>query len=203
MDLFGFEPPPPKLKRPAGPRAGRYRLFFALFPERGAAEKILALGAELKSRHRLAGKLHLKERLHLTLDHLGDFEGKPEDIVKAASEAAGELAAQCEGFAVRLDRTVSFGRDGETRPLVLTDAGGSNAALEEFRDRLWSGLAARKLPGPSRKSFTPHVTLLYSSQGLNDQAVDLVTWHASEFVLVHSALGDKQYEVLGRWSLQA
>jgi RNA 2',3'-cyclic 3'-phosphodiesterase len=184
-------------------RVGRYRLFFALFPEGGAAEKILALGAGLKSRHGLAGKLHLKERLHLTLDHLGDFVDKPADIVKSASEAASELAAQWEGFAVRLDRTVSFGRDGENRPLVLTDAGGSNAALEEFRDRLWSGLAERQLPGPSRKSFTPHVTLLYSPQGLTGQAVDAITWHARELVLVHSALGDGQYEVLDRWPLGA
>lgn len=203
MDLFGFEPPPPPLRRPPAPREGNDRLFFALFPDGHAAQKLLELGAELKKRHRLAGKLHLENRLHLTMDHLGDFADKPQEIVKAASVAASGLAAQCNSFAVSLDRVVSFGRGKESRPLVLRDSGANNPGLAEFRGRLWDALAAREIPGGSRSSFTPHVTLLYDAQVLAEEAVGTITWQVHELVLVHSLMKQTRYEVLGRWPLQS
>jgi 2'-5' RNA ligase len=185
------------------PRAGNDRLFFALFPDAHAARKVLELGAGFKSRHQLAGKLHLENRLHLTLDHLGDFAGLPQDMVSAASAAAGELAAQCNRLVVRLDRVVSFGRGRQSRPLVLKDSGEGNPDLEEFRGRLWDALAARELPGGPRSSFTPHVTLLYDARVLAEEAVGMITWQTQELVLIHSLMQQTRYEVLGRWSLQA
>lgn len=184
------------------PREGNDRVFFALFPDGHAARKLLDLGAELKSQHRLSGKLHQESRLHLTLDHLGDFAGKPQDIVDDASVAAGELAAQCNSFPVSLDRVVSFGRGKESRPLVLRDSG-ANPGLEEFRGGLWDALAARKITGGSRSSFTPHVTLLYDAQVLAEEAVATIAWQAQELVLVHSMMKQTRYEVLGRWPLRS
>jgi 2'-5' RNA ligase len=184
------------------PREGNDRLFFALFPDVHATREMLELGTKLKSRHRLAGKLHLENRLHLTLDHLGDFAGMPQDIVKAAGVAAGELAAQCNSFPVSLDQVVSFGRGQESRPLVLRDSGANNPGLGEFRGRLWDALAARKIPGASRSSFTPHVTLLYDAQVLAEQAVGMIAWQALELVLVHSLVKQTRYELLGRWPLR-
>jgi 2'-5' RNA ligase len=201
VDLFGFEPPPPKLKRTPVLREGNDRLFFALFPDADAAEQMLALGADIKSRHRLTGELHLQDRLHLTLDHLGDFKGRPQDVVERASKAASEVAAGQAGFAVSLDRIVSFGRGEGSRPLVLTDASTGNPGLAEFRGRLWDALAAEKLAGGSRSSFSPHVTLLYDAQVLTEETADAITWRAQEFVLIHSFMRQTRYEMLGRWSL--
>lgn len=200
MDLFGFEPPP-KLKRAAVLREGNDRLFFALFPDADATDRMLALGADIKSRHRLTAQLHLQDRLHLTLDHLGDFKGKPQDVVERASRAASEVAAGQAGFVVSLDRIVRFGRGDGSRPLVLTDAGTGNPGLAEFRGRLWDALAAEKLRGASRSSFSPHVTLLYDAHVLAEERVDAVTWRAQEFVLIHSFMRQTRYEILGRWSL--
>jgi 2'-5' RNA ligase len=203
MDLFGFEPPPPPLRRPPVPREGDDRLFFALFPDPDAAQKMLELGAGFKSRLRLAGELHEQNRLHLTLDHLGDFAGKPQDLVRAAEAAAGALAAQCRSFTVTLDRVMSFVRGRKSRPLVLKDAGTGNPDLAEFRRRLWDALAAAGVPGVSRSSFTPHVTLLYDAQLVPEEAVGAIAWQAHELVLVHSMMKQTRYEMLGRWLLSS
>jgi RNA 2',3'-cyclic 3'-phosphodiesterase len=184
-------------------REGNYRLFFALFPDAHATRKMLELGAEFKNRHRLSGKLHLETRLHLTLDHVGDFAGKPGDIVEAASLAASELASRCHSFTVSLDQVVSFGRGKDSRPLVLKDSAAGNPELTDFRGRLWDALAAAKLPGAPRASFTPHVTLLYDARTVAAEAVGAVAWQAQELVLIHSLLKQTQYEVLGRWTLQS
>lgn len=202
MDLFGFEQPPPRLKRPLAPSNGRCRLFFALFPDGDARGKLLELGADLQSRHRLAGKVQQEDRLHLTLDHLGDFASFPQEFVKAASEAAGELAARYSRFPVSLNRFVSFRRRGENLPLVLKDSTGANPELQNFRASLWKALAERNVPGDARSSFTPHVTLMYSPQILAEEAVDAIEWQAQEFLLIHSFIRETRYEVLGRWALK-
>jgi 2'-5' RNA ligase len=199
--LFGEASPPPKLKRPAAPRAGLYRLFFALFPNEAAVQEMHALGTAAKGQFGLAGKLHAHNRLHLTLDHLGDFENKPHDIVKAACAAADEIQASVGSFPVRLDRFLSFGRHAETRPVVLKDSDGGNPALRQFRSTLWDALASRGVPGGTRSSFTPHVTLLYDPQVVPEQPVQTITWPAADFVLLHSAMRETRYEVLGRWPL--
>lgn len=201
MDLFGFEPPPPPLRRPRVPREGNDRLFFALFPDADAAGNMLELGAGFKSRLRLAGELHGQKRLHLTLDLLGDFAGKPLDTVQAAEAAAGALAAQCSSFTVSLDRVVSFSRGQKSRPLVLKEGGAGSPELAEFRRRLWDALAAAGVPGGSRSSFTPHVTLLYDAQPVPEEAVGAIAWQAHELVLVHSMMKQTRYDMLGRWPL--
>ncbi|MGQ2979238.1 MAG: 2'-5' RNA ligase family protein [Polaromonas sp.] len=203
MDLFGFEPPPPRLKRSPAPRLGSCSLFFALLPDAEARRKMLALGAELKSRHRLAGKLQPEQRLHLTLDHLGDFGSVPHDIVKVAGDAASALAAGCAGFAVGLDRIVSFGRGDSSRPVVLRDSGAGPPGLREFRDRLWDALAACGVAGGPRSAFSPHVSLLYDQQVLAEEPVDPIRWQAQQWVLLYSVPKQPHYEVLGRWAFRS
>jgi 2'-5' RNA ligase len=202
VDLFGFEQPPPRLKRPPAPSKGRCRLFFALFPDADARGKLLEFGSDLQSRHRLGGKLQLEDRLHLTLDHLGDFASIPHEFVKAASDAAGGLASQYSSLPVSLNRIVSFGRRRESLPLVLKDSKGANPELQNFRASLWSALAERHVPGEGRSSFTPHVTLMYSPQILAEEVVDAIEWQAQEFLLIHSFIRETRYEVLGRWALK-
>jgi 2'-5' RNA ligase len=125
----------------------------------------------------------------------------PQDTVKAACEAASGLQACSSRFSVHLNRVVSFGRHAEKRPLVLRDSGEANLMLKAFRINLWDALAAKEVPGGPRSSFTPHVTLLYDAQMVSEHAVNAVSWEAHEFVLLHSAMQETRYEVLGRWPL--
>ena len=57
------------------------RLFFALFPDPGTAERIAAVAARLRERHGLTGPALAAERFHITLSHLGDYHGLPADLV--------------------------------------------------------------------------------------------------------------------------
>ncbi|MES2413018.1 MAG: 2'-5' RNA ligase family protein [Pseudomonadota bacterium] len=200
--LFG-DAPPANLKRPAVPRKGRYRLFFALFPAQAAVAQLLEIGSSLGGQFGLTGRLHAGDRLHMTLDHIGDFDSKPEAIIQAACDAASEVQARTSGFPVSLNRVLSFGRNADKHPLVLKDSTAANLKLKEFRADLWDALAARNVPGASRNSFTPHVTLLYEAHVVPEHPVDAVSWSATEFVLLHSAMMETRYEVLGRWQLQA
>lgn len=49
--------------------------------------------------------------------------------------------------------------------------------------------------------FTPHVTMLYDEHEVAEQVVDAIGWTATEFVLVHSLLGQTRHVPLGRWPL--
>ncbi len=202
-NLFGFEDPPAKLKRPGVPREGNCRLFFALFPANDAATQLFELATRLKTQHGMAGKLHPVARLHLTLDHLGDFKARPQDIVEAAGETARALQSASTAFQVSLTKVLSFGRNARTPPLVMSDSPDANPGLRDFRANLWDELARRGVPGAPRNSFTPHVTLLYDSFVLLEQPAHAVTWQATDFILVESIIGESRYEVLGRWALKA
>ena len=189
QSLDGFDEPPPLTDR----------LFFALFPDRSAAQHIAQLGQELQQLHGLTGKLLRDDRFHITLHHIGDFAGMPQAVLSAACQAAATLAEPA--FEVVLDRAASFrGRPGK-HPFVLGADGQGNAALVDFHKALGTALlkaGIRATPG-----FTPHVTLLYGDPLVPQQAVTPIRWAAGEFVLVHSLLGKSVYTVMGRWPLTA
>ncbi|MDB5964922.1 MAG: 2-5 ligase [Polaromonas sp.] len=208
-EQFGFdgfeagEPARPRpLKRPPGPRGGSCRLFFALLPTAEAAAQLQALYAQLKAAHGLSGAMLALDRLHLTLDHLGDFNDFPEDIVAGACSAAGTVRAA--PFTISLGHVVSFGRNSVKFPLVLKESALVNTELALFRQGLWRALAEGGVPGPARgAAFTPHVTLLYDPQRIAEQEVAPVHWTATDYVLFRSFVGQTRYEELGRWPLKA
>ena len=92
-DLFG---------EAEAPRALTDRLFFGLFPDAGTAARIAALGEDLKRKHGMKSRVHAVDRLHVTLFHLGDFPGLPNDLVRKATAAAEGLRA--EPFEVKIGR---------------------------------------------------------------------------------------------------
>lgn len=175
------------------------RLFFALMPPLAVAEQVTALAAEWRARLGLRGRPRPTGHLHVTLQHLGDFSGLPQQRVDdACATAAGVSALR---FDARFDRVGSFaGRPGK-HPFVLLgeDAAAGLAALHaELGARLASaGLARRE------RAFVPHVTLLYDTQAVAPQTIEPVAWPVREFLLIHSLLGQTRYRVLGRWSLRA
>ncbi len=187
LTLAGFDAPP------------RDRLLFVIFPDADAAAQIARLAREKRGEHRLRGRPLAAKRLHVTLHHLGDYDGLPRDRVAAAREAAETVVMPT--FDIVLDRTASFSPGRRNRPFVLLGSEGI-AALRIFQCALGVSMARAGLGRWVTLRFTPHVTMLYDDRSVEEQAVERVSWTVREFVLVHSELGQTRHVVLGRWPLR-
>jgi 2'-5' RNA ligase len=66
------------------------RLFFAVLPDAAAVTQAGAITDTLFSAHGLSRRRLAPRRLHVTLHHVGDFAGLPNDLV-ARALAAGEM----------------------------------------------------------------------------------------------------------------
>lgn len=187
QSLFGDLPPP---KEP------RDRLFFALFPDAPTAARIVEQAMALRSRHGMTAQVQDAARMHITLQHLGDFAGVPQHIVQSASTAAASVANA--PFEVTFDRAVSFGGNPKALPYVLL--GAENAALQTFNKTLAAAMAKALLPPD--KTFTPHVTMLRDRVAAPETSIAPITWTVREFVLIHSLLGQTRHIPLARWTLK-
>jgi 2'-5' RNA ligase len=173
------------------------RLFFAVFVAPDAARRVQALQHEMQTLHRLQGKPVAVDRLHVTLAHLGDYAGLPNDLLAQAMSAGDAMKGAA--FDVAFNRVGSFGGRPRNKPLVLQGEAGVAGVIDlqaslhvEMRK---VGLAKWARP------YTPHVTLLYDNAEIAQQPIEPVTWRVTEFALVHSLLGKTQHNVCGRWSL--
>lgn len=173
-------------------------LFFAVFPDSNAAEKIARLADRLRADDRLNGKPFTSNRFHVTLHHLGNHAGLPREIVKRASAAAGAVVEGC--FDVTFDRVMSFRGKSYNRPYVLVGDEGV-VALKELQRVLGVALREHGLEVGTKSPFTPHVTLLYGNENVPAHPVEGIGWAVREFVLMRSLLGRTRYVPLARWSL--
>jgi len=187
--LFGFDPPVPT-----------DRLFLGLFPDPATAARIDSLGEDVCRRHDLRVPRHQLDRLHVTLFHIGDWAGLPAATVATAIAAAAAL--RMAPFDVHFDEIMTFSGNPQRRPLVLK-AGTGNEALHGFRETLGRELLKAGLGRCVTRTFEPHVTLAYAPQGVAAEPVEPIVWRASEFVLIHSLLGQTRYITLGQWPLLA
>jgi len=163
LSLAGFEPP----QWPTD------RLFFALFPEASVTAHILRLEQHLRSEHGLKGRHLPKNHFHVSLYHLGDYIGLPQDIIAAASEAAASVTMQ--PFEVVFDRVMSFsGRPGN-QPVVLCGGKGV-AVLIAFHQILGTAMKQAGLGHRAEPRYTPHLTLLYDGR-LAEQGVEPIGWN--------------------------
>ena len=191
-DLFGQIPPP----KPTD------RLFFALFPSEEAIPQIVKTSQKLRDAHGLKGKSLSNDRLHVTLHHVGDYAGGlPSGLVETVQDVASKI--EMPAFDVTFDRAMSFAGSPRNKPFVLrgneTSHGGL-AALMAFQKEFYLAMCRAGLQGPrANAKFAPHVTLMYDSQGVPEQAVDPILWTAHDFVLVHSLLGHTRHIHVGRW----
>ncbi|MGI8841889.1 MAG: 2'-5' RNA ligase family protein [Caulobacteraceae bacterium] len=177
----------------------RDRLLFVILPDADAAAQIAGLAREKRGEHRLRGRPLAAERLHITLHHLGDYDGLPRDRVAAARRAAETVFMPT--FDIVLDRTASFSHGERNRPFVLLGSDGV-AALMAFQHALGGSMTRAGLGRWVKSQFTPHVTMLYDDQNVEEQTVEPVSWTAREFFLVHSQLGQTRHIVLGQWPLR-
>jgi 2'-5' RNA ligase len=174
------------------------RLFFAIFPDAGAAARIARLGQALRAQHGLKGKPLATERLHVSLHHVGDYAGLPQHIVAAACRVAATVAVR--PFTVEFNGAASFrGRPGNQPFVLLGDDG--VVGLQALQQRLGTALDTAGL-GHAVPRYTPHVTLVYGDRPVADRAVEPVGWGVHEFVLVHSLLGRSRYIPLACFPLR-
>lgn len=188
MGFGSFDPPQPT-----------DRLFFAVFPDTAAAARIADTAQGLRSQHGLRGKPLHTDRFHVTLNHLGDYVGVPDDLVTQAGQAAARV--DLPAFDVVFDSASSFSRQPRNRPFVLRGDAGV-ASLQEMQSALGKGMAACGLGRLVEHKFTPHVTLLYDDRAVAPQPIEPIAWSVREFVLVRSLLGKTEHRILGRWPLR-
>lgn len=175
------------------------RLFLAVYPDAATAARIAALAATLRERHSLRGTPLAAERLHVTLHHLGDYAGVPQDVVRMAADAAARVGGA--PFEVSFDRVASFAARRSRRPFVLLGDAGT-APVIALQRGLGEALGACGLARWVAPQFTPHVTLLYDEAMVPAEAIEPVRWRVDEFVLVHSLLGRSRHIPLARWPLR-
>lgn len=185
MGLPGFDPPTPT-----------DRLMFLLYPDAQTAEQIAREARRLKEALGLRGQPLLTDRFHITLHHLGDYVGLPNDMVVKGKEAGAAL--KTAPFEVTFDQAVSFANRPGNNPFTLQGGEGVQDLIG-FQKALGEKMVLQKLKPD--KSFTPHITLLYDGQVVPAQAIAPIRWTVDRFVLVQSKLGQTQHIVLGEWLL--
>ena len=196
----GFDDPPQKPPAQSKAKAGKpgetlpYSLFFSLFPRADDAKAVVELTNSLRLRHGLTGKPLLQHRLHVTLHDLGNYAEVPQDIVDAAIRAGDSLAA--DAFDVVFDCALSYPSGGT---YVLSGTEGMRQ-LTAFRELLGEAMHGQGLR--VKRSFTPHMTLMYDTHPVAEHAIEPVRWVAHEFVLIRSHKGLGKYDLMGSWSLQ-
>ena len=174
------------------------RLFFALFPDDAAAEAIARLAGDIGRQHGLRGAALKRERLHVTLHHLGDYAGLPATVVGEAQHAAAHVVAT--PFDVAFDRVKSFVGRAQKKPCVLLGAEG-DTPLQRLRRQLGECLIQAGLGKHVTREFTPHVTLRYERVLVPEQPVAPIAWTVRELALVHSLLGRTEHRIVRRWTL--
>ncbi|MBN8798219.1 MAG: RNA 2',3'-cyclic phosphodiesterase [Stenotrophomonas nitritireducens] len=171
------------------------RLFFAVMPDPATAWRIAELAEGLRGEHGLDGRPLARERLHVTLHHLGDYAGLPPSLLAKVQQAAARV--RMPEFEVCFDEVGSFA-GGRQHPFVLRSEHGADLlqGLHQELARCLQAIGSRPDPG-----FTPHLTLLYDKRRLPVQPVQPMRWLVREFVLIRSYLGQTRYQMEGRWSL--
>jgi RNA 2',3'-cyclic 3'-phosphodiesterase len=173
-------------------------LFFAIFPDEAAASRIAAQTERLRTQHNIRTKPIPAERLHITLQYIGAFDGFPSDAAQRAIDAAKTIAEPPAD--ITLDHIESFSSRRPKRPLVLS--GQATPSLSALEQSLYDALTAQGIEPKRHPEFKPHITLLYTEQRVQKHAVTAITWQANEFALIHSHLGQSRHELIERWPLK-
>lgn len=183
----------------ARPRSPRERLFFALWPDAAVRARLQAAAEALKQAHAPRGRWTARQRYHLTLQFLGDFERLPPSLGDDARAAAA--CVQSPPFDLCLDRAGSF--RNRSIPWWL-GCGAMPVGLQQLWDGLGLHLAKAGIQVVSSSRLVPHVTVLRdAARPLADTAIAPVQWPVASFALIHSRLGRQAgYDMLGEWPLR-
>ena len=165
------------------------RLFFALWPDAAAADRLAQLAVDLAGRSR--GKPVPAGKIHLTLAFLGSV----------ADERVADLLAvrvPAPAFAMRLDCVGAFRKAG----VAWAGVESPPDALLTLQSALTQTLSGLGVPLEER-AYVPHMTLVRKFGGaLARTAIDPIEWPAFEVTLVRSDTGTGCYTRLTGWHLR-
>lgn len=175
------------------PRAGKRRLFFALWPDEEVRRR---LGHLLENSLRIrSGRPEQIDKLHVTLVFIGDAD---DGRIACLEQAAAGVPAGA--FELVLDRIGYWGRprilwlaSRQAPPAALSLVRALNAALESC------GLTAEQRP------YRPHMTLARKVRHPpRDNSIDPIRWRVESYALMESIPREKgtAYRVLRVWPLQ-
>jgi RNA 2',3'-cyclic 3'-phosphodiesterase len=172
-----------------------FKLFFGLFLPPVDAPRVAQVACALCTQHGLFGTPLAADRMHVTLNVVGDFRNTiPMAVVNAARMAAASVV--CPPLRIVFDRVLSF---QPNNAFVLRCESSSDAAIARLRQTLAQAMRRVGLhPAPSR---TPHMTLLYAADQITEQRVEPIQWTAAEFALVLSHTGQAYHQWIDRWTL--
>ena len=172
-----------------------HRLFFALLPDEAICRRVEHAANGIVAAQHLRARMIRPSRYHATLHFLGDHPMLRQDLVQAATVAAGKVHA--EPFELVLDHAAGF--RGREPPCVLR-CSQVPAALQTLWQDLQQGLILAGLGAYLSRNFTPHVTVAYSRGALPQAApIDPITWRVNGFALLHNVVGGGEYRTLGAW----
>lgn len=176
----------------------RDKLFLAFVPPAAVVQLIGELSRQLRRDHGLRGKPLAPSCLHVCLHGLGGYNGVPSKLIDVASAAVSGVSAP--PFEISFDRALSFYNKRAARPFVLraTHVG----ALKAFHRALGEAITRAGLGSWVARHFTPHMTLLYDRSLVEEHAIETLSWTVTEFVLVHSFVGQGRHVHLARWPLR-
>ena len=174
-------------------------LFVAFIPPDAVVQLIGERTRQFRSDHGLRGTPLAASCLHVSLHSLGAHNGLPPRLIDAVSAAVSTVSMP--PFEIGFDRAMSFTNKRAKRPFVLR-AGGDTAALNTFHRVLGGAMTNAGLGRWVSRHFTPHMTLLYDMQLVDEHAIETLSWTVTEFVLVHSFVGQGRHVHLARWQLR-
>ncbi len=176
-----------------------HNLFFAIQPPPEVAARISALTEGLGQRHGLTGRPLAPERLHISLNSLGEHQGMPDELIVKASKAASDVAMP--PFVVALDRVASFQVKADLRPVVIFGDDGV-IGVNLLHTAIHMALNYARLIPNHERAIAPHLTLVRDRTEVPEEQIEAVSWRVREFVLIHSPYGEGRHNVLGRWRLK-
>ncbi|WP_119302769.1 2'-5' RNA ligase family protein [Dongia deserti] len=172
-------------------------VFVAILPDEEASVRIAQIARRVRDKHKLTGRPLAVWRFHVSLHYVASHVSA--NVVVEASDVVSTI--EMPPFRVAFDRVKSLRGNRRDRPLVL--AGGDGlVGLVQFQHKLGPAMERAGLGRWIGPSWLPHLTLLYGSREVEEQAIEPVSWTVREFALVHSLLGRNRYIPLARWPLR-
>jgi 2'-5' RNA ligase len=181
---------------PIARRPRTARVFFALWPDADARDRLAALAREVAARTK--GRAPPAANLHVTLAFVGDV---PPERIGALCEIGAAVAASAAPFVLTLDCAGTFRGTG----IAWAGASSPPPPLAQLAGDLADALAARDF-AVERRAFSAHVTLARrcKAPGLARLSAP-IGWTVTRLVLDASEPGSgaPRYRDLATWPLGA
>jgi 2'-5' RNA ligase len=173
--------------------AATLRVFFALWPDAAARDRIVAMARDVA--RRFGGRAPRPENHHLTLAFVGEVDACRVDALKRIGAASAESA---DPFTLNLDRVGGFRASG----IAWLGTDSPPPELKQLADVLRGELAANGFAVEARP-FRAHVTVARHCLAVAAAPVAPVAWPATRLSLVASELRPEgsRYRELEGWPL--